>query len=204
MAVNSIPPAPAETSLIQNGRITLPWRAWLNSITSLGQTVANIPGQFLQIANNLSDLASVTAARTNLGLGSAATHNASDFDAAGTASSAASAAQAAAIAASDPVGSAATVQAASLQKSANLSDLVSASTARTNLGLGSAATQASTVFCQTANNLSDVANAGTARTNLGLGGGFSGTVTLAKLTTSGTNGSLTVANGIITSVTAPT
>lgn len=51
----------------------------------------------------------------------------------------------------------------------NLSDLVSASTARTNLGLGTAATFASTAFSQTANNLSDLASASTARTNLGLG-----------------------------------
>jgi hypothetical protein len=40
-------------------------------------------------------------------------------------------------------------------------------TARTSLGLGSAATQASSAFLQTANNLSDV-TASTARTNLGL------------------------------------
>ena len=56
-----------------------------------------------------------------------------------------------------------------LQVANNLSDLNSASTARTNLGLGSSATNASTVFAQTANNLSDLANAATARTNLGLG-----------------------------------
>jgi len=43
-------------------------------------------------------------------------------------------------------GAVSTAQAASLQKSNNLSDLASASTARTNLGLGSAATQASTAF----------------------------------------------------------
>ena len=58
------------------------------------------------------------------------------------ASGAAAAAQAAAIAASDPSGAAATVQAASLQKANNLSDLTSASTARTNLGLGTAAVAA--------------------------------------------------------------
>lgn len=51
----------------------------------------------------------------------------------------------------------------------NLSDLGSAATARTNLGLGTAATMAATAFLQPSNNLSDIANAATARTNLGLG-----------------------------------
>lgn len=50
----------------------------------------------------------------------------------------------------------------------NLSDLDDASTARSNLGLGTMATQASGSFLSVSNNLSDLNNASTARTNLGI------------------------------------
>lgn len=111
-----------------------------NSPTTLlsASLIPTLP--YLTPANNLSDVSSVTAARTNLGLGTAATTAASAYDAAG---------------------SAATAQAASLQKANNLNDLASATTARTNLGLGTIATQNTSAVALTGGSINGVVIGGT-------------------------------------------
>lgn len=118
--------------------------------------------------NNLSDVASVSTSRTNLGLGTAATKNSGDF--LQVSNNLADISSASTARTNLGLGTAST-QASStfLQASNNLSDLASAATARTNLGLGTAAVEAATSFMLASNNLSELASASTARTNLGLG-----------------------------------
>lgn len=91
-----------------------------------------------------------------------------------------------------------------------------ASTARTNLGLGSIATQDANNVAITGGSITGItdlavadggtgaSDAATARTNLGLGSGLSVTITTAKLTPAGANGSMTFTNGILTAQTQAT
>lgn len=72
---------------------------------------------------------------------------------------------------------AADLSGAYLAVNSNLSDLASASSARANLGLGTAATLASSAVFQVSNNFSEVANAATARTNIGAAASTSPTIT---------------------------
>ena len=130
----------------------------------LGTASTSASTDFLAVSNNLSDLNSASTARTNLGLGTASVKDT------GVANGNVIVADATGLPVID--GSQLTgvtgTDASKLAIANNLSDLNSASTARTNLGLGTASTSASTDFLTVSNNLSDLNNAGTARTNLGL------------------------------------
>lgn len=97
----------------------------------------------LTIANNLSDVASVTEARTNL-----------DVYAKTTVDTKVAAVQ--------------TSADSKLAKASNLSDLTDKATARTNLSVYSRA-ESDAGYMARAKNLSDLANVATSRTNLGLG-----------------------------------
>lgn len=157
--------------------------------TQLAATISNFDTQVAATAalksNNLSDVTASTA-RTNLGLGSAAIVSSASFDLSGVAS----AAQSYAVQRANHTGTqtASTISDFNTQvattaalKANNLSD-VTASTARTNLGLGTAAlvnvasfdlsgaaSSAVTLSAQRASNLSDLASADASRTNLGVG-----------------------------------
>lgn len=68
----------------------------------------------------------------------------------------------------------------------NLSDLASASAARSSLGLGSIATAASSSYFAVANNFSEVASAATARTNIGAAAANAPTITGGMIYTGST------------------
>lgn len=124
-------------------------------------------GGGLVAANNLSDVVSAAASRTNLGLGSAAVLDSSAI--ALNASNLSGLTNMTTARANLGLGSAALLAASAVLLTANnFSDVASVATARSNLGLGTAATFADTAFAKVANNLSDLVSAATARTNLGV------------------------------------
>jgi hypothetical protein len=121
------------------------------------QTVAYPgPSGFLLKADNLSGLASVSTARTNLGLGTMATASASDYSTTSVANGLYYPLS------SNPAGYLTTAPVTSV---AGRTGAVTLSTSDIS-GLGTAATYADTAFAKTANNLSDLASASSARTNL--------------------------------------
>lgn len=157
------------------------WGAELNSnltaqdtqvkaISDVANAASTTAGAALTKSANLSDLVSATTARTNLGLGLAAIKGV-------TVSNGFPLPALLGIPTINQVAyfgdSNGSLSSTSFlytdiaRNSLNLSDLASASTARTNLGV--TATGADTTYAFRANNLSDLANAATARTNLGLG-----------------------------------
>ena len=110
----------------------------VSAITLGGETRVTWPTGNLSASNNLSDITDQAAARTNLGLGSAATYDASAFI-----STNGDGSQITGITAGQVAGA--------LVASNNLSELsATAATARTNLGLGSAATNEASAFLSTA------------------------------------------------------
>ena len=105
----------------------------VSAITLGGETRATWPTGNLSASNNLSDITNQSAARANLGLGSAATNDAEAFLAPNGDGS-------------QIIGITASQVAGVLAASNNLSDVVSQSAARANLGLGSAATNDAGAF----------------------------------------------------------
>jgi hypothetical protein len=122
---------------------------------------------YLKKSGNLAGLASVSQARTNLGLGTMATQNVGAFLQA--ASNLSDVVDKAIARANLGLTSTATQpETYFLRVANNLGDVASVSVARTNLGLTSTAVTPIGSLLQAANNLGELTSAATARANLGL------------------------------------